>query len=120
MLIPRLVESVKNGKPVTLQGNDGIKINPTFVDDAAMSVVKAVSLEGSYQINVAGPAVYTLREIAEIIGREMNITPVFDIDSTRTPNHVTANIENMCKMLHEPVITFEEGTKLLIDLDKSF
>jgi len=61
MLIPRLVESVKNKKSISLQGNDGIKINPTHVDDAAMAVVKALSLNGSYQINVAGPVVYALR-----------------------------------------------------------
>ncbi len=45
MLIPRLVERVRNGQPIQLIGEDGLQINPTYVEDAALAIRQALSLE---------------------------------------------------------------------------
>jgi nucleoside-diphosphate-sugar epimerase len=115
MLIPRLVESIKNGIPVKLQGMDGVKINPTFVDDAATSVIKAILLDGSHLINVAGPSVYSLRQISTIIGNYLNKEPLYEIDEVNIPSHLLANIDNMSKYLHIPAVSFEEGVQSVIN-----
>ena len=41
MLIPRLIESVRSGRPIQLQGKDGLRLNPIYVEDAAAAFVAA-------------------------------------------------------------------------------
>ena len=41
MLIPRLVKSVREGQPIALDGLDGLRINPVYVEDAVRAVVSA-------------------------------------------------------------------------------
>ena len=77
MLIARMVESVRNGQPIQLQGTSGLRLNPVFVDDAANAFEKALELKGWHVINVAGPTTVTLREIGQKIGALLGRTPVF-------------------------------------------
>ena len=65
MLIPRLVDSVRNGTPIGLQGPDGMKITPVHASDAANAVVAALELQGSHVVNVAGAEVMSFRQIGE-------------------------------------------------------
>src|SRR6185503_3720649 len=46
MLIPRLVRSVLAGEPITLEGDEGLRINPIPVSDVITSFERALSLEG--------------------------------------------------------------------------
>ena len=61
MLIPRLFDSVATGKPITLQGDSGIRINPIHVEDAASAVAAAIDLNESAIFNVAGSSVLSIR-----------------------------------------------------------
>jgi nucleoside-diphosphate-sugar epimerase len=77
MFVTRIINSVRNGLPITLQGADGLKVNPIFVDDAASAFLGAVDLSGNWIINVAGPEILSLRILAEIIGQHLGASPVF-------------------------------------------
>src|SRR5207247_1694483 len=68
MLVPSLVARIHRGEPVTLQGNDGIHINPIHAEDAAAATVAALSLREPDTINVAGPQPVTLRSLVYQIG----------------------------------------------------
>ena len=68
MLLPSIVTRVRNGVAVDLTGADGLRCNPIAVLDVAETVRRCLTVEGSQTVNVAGPEVLTLRQIAETIG----------------------------------------------------
>jgi nucleoside-diphosphate-sugar epimerase len=113
MLMPRLVASVREGRPVTLQGEDGIRINPIHVDDAARAVERCLSLKDSSLINVAGPEPASLRHIAGLIGTTLQKPPVFSVDERARPRHLVADVEKMRTVLGAPSITLAQGIREL-------
>jgi nucleoside-diphosphate-sugar epimerase len=108
MLIPRLIESVRIGRPIQLQGESGLRLNPIFVEDAAAAFTAALALEGCHVLNVAGPDVLSLREIGEAIGRRVRREPVFE-RVPGTPSDYVANTEAARTLLRMPQTPFEEG-----------
>jgi nucleoside-diphosphate-sugar epimerase len=77
MLIPRLMESVLQKKSISLQGEEGIKINPIHVEDAALATYFAIIKDNSAIYNISGPEVLSLRSIANLMGNFYGIEPVF-------------------------------------------
>ncbi|WP_084172953.1 NAD-dependent epimerase/dehydratase family protein [Phormidium tenue] len=78
MLIPRLMDSVKQGRPVILQGPEGLHLNPVHVEDAAAATVAAMTIPESATFNIAGPDVLSLRQIVEAMGEFLKMPPCFD------------------------------------------
>jgi nucleoside-diphosphate-sugar epimerase len=114
MLIPRLIDSVKEGKPITLQGKEGININPIHVYDAVAALSKAISLQGSCTLNIAGAEILSLREITEIISQKLKRSAVLDLKNEE-PKHLVADIEAMKNLLGSPKIWLVDGIGSLID-----
>jgi UDP-glucose 4-epimerase len=113
MLIPRLFDSVKLGKSVSLQGKNGIRINPIHVEDASEAVTASLSLNESSTFNIAGPEVLSLREICESMGKFLGKEPVF-INQPGDPNDLIADISAMRNKLVSPQILLSES---LVELD---
>lgn len=113
MLLPRLVDNVKLGSPITLQGNDGIRINPIHVSDAANALESCIRLYGSHTFNIAGNEILSIRDIAQSIAMAVGREPVFNIDSNE-PRHLIANIEAMEKALSVPKVMFCQGISELL------
>jgi nucleoside-diphosphate-sugar epimerase len=111
MLIPRLVRSVFDGKPIILQGSEGIRINPTYVTDAAVAVERSLGLVGSHKINVGGPEALSLREIGETIGQTLGIKPYFEVQDDAKPRHLVGDISKMSDLLGKPEIRFRDGIR---------
>jgi UDP-glucose 4-epimerase len=114
MLIPRLVDNIQACKVITLQGEDGIKINPVHVSDAVQAIQAAVNLQGCHRINVAGPAILSLREICDTIGSKVGVQPIFEVNQTTSPGNLIADIESMKKLLVTPMCRFDSGILDLI------
>lgn len=114
MLIPRLVQSVQEGRPITLQGQDGIRINPTHVSDAAAAIRQALTLASSEKINVGGPDILTLRQIGEIIGQAVGREPRFQVDAAAQPRHLVGDIQKMSELVGPPRVHFTDGIRLLL------
>jgi len=114
MLVPRLIDSVRDGRPIALQGSDGIRLNPTYVSDAVSSVLAALELEESYTVNVAGPEVLTLREIGETIGRALGCVPRFEIDHGSRPAEMIGSTALMSELLGGPRVSFSEGIRRVL------
>ena len=113
MLIPRLIDNIRDGRVVTLQGEDGIRLNPTYVTDAVAAIVKALEFTGTHKINVAGPDVLSLREVCNVIGREVGRKPSFAV-VREPPEHIVGDIERMKELLGPPEVSFEEGLQLML------
>jgi len=114
MLIPRLIKKVREGKPLFLQGKDGISINPTHVSDAAEATSRALELTGSHTINVGGPDVLSMREIGTIIGKFVGREPKFEIDLGAPPAHLVGDISKMGLLLVPPRMHFVDGLRSML------
>ncbi|HKP37800.1 MAG TPA: NAD(P)-dependent oxidoreductase [Pyrinomonadaceae bacterium] len=108
MLIPRLIRSILTGDPITLNGNQGIRINPIYVKDAVNAIEAAVGLEGNHLINVAGAEVLSLREIGQAMGEQLNREPRFEY-TERESGDAVADISRMVESLGSPHVPFREG-----------
>lgn len=101
MLLPRLYDSIKAGKPIHLSGNEGIKINPIHVDDAASAVIEALKNPISAVVNIAGTEILGIRAIVECFGKHSQQKPVFVIQQTE-PEDLVADISLMISTLSRP------------------
>lgn len=113
MLIPRLISSVQNEKEITLNGENGIKINPIYVTDASQAVANILDLTGEYIINVAGEEVVSLRELCIKIGQAVDKEPIFKINDV-SQNDLVADIEMMRKELIEPKVNLKIGIEKMV------
>lgn len=112
MLLPRLVDNIRNGIPIILQGEEGLNINPIHVSDAVKAIGKCIGKEESSTFNIAGQNTYSLKKISTIIGTLVEKEPIFEYQDTPTQN-IVANITAMEEQLHSPQIDLEQG---LLDL----
>lgn len=113
MLIPRLISSVQNEKEITLNGENGIKINPIYVTDASQAVANILDLSGEYIINVAGEEVVSLRELCIKISQTVDKEPIFKINDL-SQNDLVADIEMMRKELIEPKVNLKIGIEKMV------
>lgn len=88
MLLPQLVRCVQAGEPITLDGEDGLRINPIAIADVIEALIQCAGLDRTITMNVAGPETLTLREVAVEIGRHVGREPVLD----RRPGTTAASI----------------------------
>jgi UDP-glucose 4-epimerase len=114
MLVPRLIDSVRTGRAIQLRGDAGLSINPVHVSDAVIAVRNATKLSGSHKLNVAGPDVLSLRQIAEIIGEEVGRQPAFEVSASEGDIDLIGDITRMRVRLHDPAIRFREGVRTLL------
>jgi nucleoside-diphosphate-sugar epimerase len=114
MLIPRLIDRVKNEESISLQGIDGMSINPVHAYDAAKAIIASLQMQGSSILNVGGPQILSLKKISEIIGKAVEKNPRFIIDENAEPTKLVGDITKLTALIKEPLISFEEGIKTLI------
>lgn len=110
MLIPRLMDSVASGKPISLQGSEGIHINPVHVEDASAAVVAALNIKESATYNIAGPDVMSIRQISEAMGEHLSKAPIFE-HGEGVPKDLIADISLMREQLWEPKRKLSESLK---------
>jgi nucleoside-diphosphate-sugar epimerase len=114
MLIPRLVDSIRSGRAVILRGESGLRLNPIFVDDAVLAVRQAMTLQESQKINVAGPTVLSMRDIAEEIGRVIGRAPRFEVQPLGGSLDLVADTSRMCNLLCQPSFSFRKGIEAAV------
>jgi nucleoside-diphosphate-sugar epimerase len=75
MLIPRLIESVRVGQPITLAGGAGLYVTPLHVDDAVEFIDRLIDVESAHAVdtfNLAGTDIVELgsvvHEIENVLG----------------------------------------------------
>lgn len=108
MLIPRLVDSVREGRPIMLQGEDGIRLNPVHVSDAVAVIESCLTLSGCKTLNIAGPKILSIKEIAELIANLVDKKPHFRRISGVAKDLVGDN-ELMLSILNKDLVPFEKG-----------
>lgn len=113
MLIPGLIEKVRSGSPIQVQGKEGLTLSPVYVDDVNRAI--RASLEqgtapGLEIINVGGGEQLSIRRMGEAIGSVLGIAPQFEFTPGDEPGGWTADIARMGSVLGlSDLTTFEEG-----------
>ena len=118
MLIPRLMDSVLNHLPITLQGGSGLRINPIHVKDAAASTIGAIKQDTSAIYNISGPEILSLKDIGDMMGEYLGIKPEYQFLPEAAKDLIGDN-SAMRKFLYAPERflknNLEEIHRLLID-----
>ena len=114
MLIPRLVDQIRAGRPVMLAGQDGLRLNPVHVSDAATAAVAAARADLNLTIDVAGPEVLSLRSIATIIGEQLGVAPRFTQQPGPEPELI-GDITAMTRHLGAPQRRFASAVRDVIE-----
>lgn len=114
-LISRLAQTVCDGRPIKVQGNPGLLINPIFVSDAARAFERATEGSEGGAFNVAGAETTTIadlvRTIGEIAEREVSIEHT---DEDPGAGFV-ADITRMSSVLAVvPEVSLEEGLRAVV------
>jgi nucleoside-diphosphate-sugar epimerase len=108
MLLPRLVTNIRNNIPITLQGKDGIVINPVHVSDVVQLIEKCLHRNTSLTINVAGPDRLSIRELSDTIGELIQINPIY-LQIEGSNDCILAKNDLMREIIQGPLMRFKEG-----------
>jgi nucleoside-diphosphate-sugar epimerase len=109
MFIPGVVGRIRDGQEVALAGEDGIRVNPVYVDDAARAVIGSLDAPESLTLNVAGPDVVSLRELSELAGELVGREPAYAVGDPRPD--VLASIDALRAAGLGPEVSFAEGLR---------
>ncbi len=117
MLIPRLIGNVKAGQPLTLVGEEGLVINPIYYTDAAAALWPILDAEESFDINVGGDEVLSLKQIGETIARVCGVEPRFEVkeNTSGTPQKLLGSIDKLKEKYYLPKVSFREGVSHMIE-----
>jgi UDP-glucose 4-epimerase len=113
MLLPRLLASVREGRPIALAGRDGLMINPIHVDDAARLLAAALDARGHTLVNLAGSETASLRSIGEELGRIVGRPAMFEIDDSVPSPSMVADVTRLAKVLGTAEIGLARGLATL-------
>jgi len=112
MMMPGIIDRVRGDQAIQLAGENGISINPVNAEDAARATAAALDLDEGATINVAGPQILTIRQIAEIVGGEVGKAPTFE-HVAEQPDFI-ASIELMSRLLGAPTTTPSQGLARMV------
>lgn len=68
MLLPRIYDRIASGESIVLNSQDGLAFNPVHAADAADAIAVLLTQTAHGVFNCAGPDVFALRELADVLG----------------------------------------------------
>jgi nucleoside-diphosphate-sugar epimerase len=115
MLLPQIVSKVRAGTSIDLHGEEGLRCNPIAVADVAEAVRRCLTLDGSQTLNLAGPEVLTLRQVAEAVGTAVGREPRFN-SKPETPPVIAGETSRLKAALGwHPPTRFADGVREWLD-----
>lgn len=117
MLVPRLIDSVRTGQVIKLQGPDGLRLNPVYVDDAVEGFAAALEAPGRHVLNLAGPDVVSLRAIGGHIGHIVGKAPRFET-AEGAPSDYVGDTTLARSVIGAPRMGFAEGIGRTVQEDQ--
>jgi UDP-glucose 4-epimerase len=108
MLIPRLIDSIMNNNEIFLASEEGIKINPINVMDAAKAFENMIRLKGEHIFNIAGDEIVSITSIVNLIASKLDKKVDFVINKS-DQNDLVADNSKMKDLLHKPQVSLNKG-----------
>lgn len=123
-MVPNLIDTVKNGRPVTLHPRKGmpediggLRISLCYIDDATDILMRLVRDGGPACLNLAGPEAVSIRSIAEAAGAVFGRPPVFEVSSSPRDSDLIADTRNLVSALAPNFTSFNDGFDRAIHAD---
>ena len=113
-LFPQLISNIKNNKKITIDGKNGIKLNPIYVTDAAKALANILKIKNIFTINIAGDQTLTLRELLFMIGDQLGKKPVIN-NNKHFKNGLVADNKIMRKKLIIPKVDLKTGINKMLN-----
>lgn len=116
MLVPRLIDSLRTQKPIYLSNNQGFRFNPIYVSDFCDAVLRALEVERSATVNIAGPEILSLRQMVEIAAEALGTAPLFETISNDPGGDMASSLEFQKALLCEPIVKVREGIRMALEV----
>jgi UDP-glucose 4-epimerase len=115
MLVPNLIEKVRSGDELTVQGEQGLRINPIHVRDAVEVFEPALDLGRSDVFNVAGGETVSIRGLIGVIEETLGVEAVIRHTDGSPEDLIGAN-EKMKDVLGvTPRVSLAEGIRSMVE-----
>jgi nucleoside-diphosphate-sugar epimerase len=118
MLVPDLIDRVRTGTPIDVQGTSGLTLTPVFVADVVACIDGALRLDrtpGIDVMNVGGPGTIGIREMGQAIGDALGVEPVFrQLPGPEPPGFVADTTHLRARLGFAPPVRFDEGIRKTI------
>ena len=113
-LFPQLISNIKKNKKITIDGKNGIKLNPIYATDAAKALANILNVKNILTINIAGDQTLTLRELLFMIGHQLGKKPVIN-NNKYFKNGLVADNKIMRKKLIIPKVDLKTGINKMLN-----
>jgi nucleoside-diphosphate-sugar epimerase len=90
-------------------------MNPIYVDDVVAAVQAGLDSSESRVLNVAGPDVLTIREIAEAVAAVLGREPVFEQGTATVAGDIVCDVVRLRELVQRPLVSFSNGIQLTVD-----
>ncbi|MGA2265179.1 MAG: NAD(P)-dependent oxidoreductase [Phycisphaerae bacterium] len=115
VLVNRLVQQIAQGKPVFLEGEEGILVNPVWVDDLAEGIYLAVRSSANGIFHLAGPETVSLRQLVQLIASLLHKEAIIQTRPAGPLERHAGSYERAKRILgYNPRIGLREGLLRLI------
>ena len=113
MLVASLIDKVKHGEAIVIEGETGLRINPIFIDDAVRVFEPALHLQTSAVVNVAGDEIVTIADLVGLIEGVSGSKALVEQRGGREPQSDLVGDNSRMKELLDvhPQITLQEGLR---------
>jgi nucleoside-diphosphate-sugar epimerase len=109
-LIPVLIDRVRRGKAVTLNGDGSPRLNPVYVEDVITVIIASLESDESELLNVSGDEVVGIRELTETIGALLGVEPRFECGHGNDRGDIVADNTKLHRIFpSHRLITLREG-----------
>jgi nucleoside-diphosphate-sugar epimerase len=108
-LLPSLTRRMRLGEPISLQGERGLRLSPTYIDDAVRAIVWTLAEDRELDyFNIAGPEVLDLAQICGLISRTLDLPVKYQYKNEGSPI-IAGSLDRLKSTGFLPRVCFPDG-----------
>jgi UDP-glucose 4-epimerase len=78
-LVNRVLDAVRNGREVCIEGESGILLNPVWIEDAAAGISRAMQSQSTGIFHIGGPETISFRNMLDLMGDLTGVPPLIRV-----------------------------------------
>jgi len=115
-LIPDLIRRVREGQPIQVTSDgEGLRLTPSYIDDVVDVFVESIARSWCGTVNVATPEALSIRQISEVIGRQIGCTPRIEVVDKNSVD-IVPSLERLAALYDlKRFSSFDEGLRRTLE-----